>query len=65
MTATKKMTKDQMEAKMEAMMAMLEEMGGLTATELERLVQLYNQPNESLIITDEGGRKNSRMTVEL
>ena len=45
--------------------AMLEEMGGLTATELERLVQLYNQPNESLIITDEGGRKNSRMTVEL
>lgn len=43
----------------------LSELGGLTTPEIERLVQLYNQPNESLIIVDEGGRKNSRMTVEL
>lgn len=43
----------------------LEELGGLTPEELERLVQLYNQPTESLLITEEGGRKNSRMTVEL
>lgn len=44
---------------------LLEDMGGLTPAELERLAQLYNVPNESLIITDEDGRKNSRLTVEL
>ena len=42
----------------------LEDLGGLTKEEIERLVLLYNQPNESLIIL-EGGRKNARMTVEL
>lgn len=44
---------------------LLEDLGGLTTAELERLIQLYNQTNESLIITEEGGRKNSRLTVEL
>lgn len=44
---------------------LLEAMGGLTPAELSRLVELYNQPNEALIITDEGGRKNARVTVEL
>lgn len=44
---------------------LLEAMGGLTPAELARLVELYNQPNEALIITDEGGRKNARVTVEL
>ena len=34
---------------------LLEELGGLTPAELERLVQLYNVPNESLIVTDGGG----------
>lgn len=43
----------------------LEELGGLTPAEIGRLVELYNQPNESLIITEEEGRKNSRLTVEL
>ena len=45
--------------------AMLEELGGLTPAMLERLVQLYNVPNESLIDTEDGGVKNSRLTVEL
>lgn len=45
--------------------ALLEELGGLTTAELERLVQLYNQPVESLIILEEGGRKNSTITVEM
>lgn len=44
---------------------MLEELGGLTTAEIARLVELYNQTNESLIIIDDGGRKNSRLTVEL
>lgn len=45
--------------------SMLEELGGLTTAMLERLVQLYNVPNESLIVTEEGGAKNARLTVEL
>lgn len=44
---------------------LLEAMGGLTNAELSRLVELYNQPNESLIIQGDGGRKNCRVTVEL
>lgn len=44
---------------------LLADLGGLMPAEIERLVQLYNQPNESLIMMDEGGRKNSRLTVEL
>lgn len=44
---------------------LLEELGGLTAPEIERLVLLYNQPNESLILTDDGGRKNCRLRIEL
>lgn len=44
---------------------MLEELGGLRKEEIERLIQLYNQPAESLIILDEGSRKNARLTVEL
>lgn len=44
---------------------LLDEMGGLELKELTRLMQLYNQPNESLIIADEGGRKNAKVTVEL
>lgn len=44
---------------------LLDELGGLTKEELARLVELYNQPTESLIILDEGGRKNPRLTVEL
>ncbi len=44
---------------------LLEDLGGLTPAELERMVQLYNQPNESLILTEEEGRKNCRLTVEL
>lgn len=44
---------------------MLNDLGGLTAAELERLVQLYQQPCESLIRVDEGERKNARMTLEM
>lgn len=45
--------------------AILDELGGLTPAAIERLVQLYNVPNDSLIITEDGGPKNSRLTVEL
>ena len=45
--------------------SMLEELGGLTPEEIERLSRLYNEPTESLILTEEGGRKNAKMTVEL
>lgn len=45
--------------------ALLDELGGLTASEIGRLAELYNLPNESLIITEEGGRKNSRLTLEM
>lgn len=44
---------------------MLDELGGLAPAELARLVELYNQPNESLILTEESGRKNCNLTVEL
>lgn len=44
---------------------LLENLGGLTAAELERLVILYNQPVASLVITDPSERKNSKITVEL
>lgn len=44
---------------------LLEKLGGLTSEEIERLVQLYNQPTESLILSDSGERKNAKMTVEL
>ena len=44
----------------------LNELGGLTSEEISRLIALYLQPLEDLIITDEEGRtKNSRMTVEM
>lgn len=45
--------------------AMLEELGGLSPEVIERLVQLYNVPNESLISVDGQERKNSKLTVEL
>lgn len=45
--------------------AILEELGGLTPQEIERLVELYNQPNETLIQMDVANRKNARLTVEL
>jgi hypothetical protein len=45
--------------------AMFDELGGLTAEMINRLVQLYNLPNESLILLDESERKNSKLTVEL
>lgn len=45
--------------------AILEELGGLTPEELTRLVELYNQPNETLIQMDAASRKNARLTVEL
>lgn len=45
--------------------AMLVELGGLTPDEIERLVMLYNRPNEALIQMEAKGRKNSRLTVEL
>lgn len=49
--------------------AMLEELGGLRPEELERLVRLYNQANDGLVISDddESGekRKNSRLTMAL
>lgn len=45
--------------------ALLAEMGGLAQEEIERLIQLYSLPTESLIITEAGGRKNSKVTVEL
>lgn len=44
---------------------LLEELGGLTSKELGRLAELYNQPNESLIIMEDNERKNCRLTVEL
>ena len=42
-----------------------DELGGLSSAEITRLVELYNQPNESLILAEESGRKNCRLTVEL
>nr|DAR40324.1 MAG TPA: protein of unknown function (DUF5055) [Caudoviricetes sp.] len=42
-----------------------DELGGLAPNEIARLVELYNQPNESLILSDESKRKNCRLTVEL
>lgn len=44
---------------------MLEELGGLSPAEIGRLAELYNQPNEALINQEEGGRKNSRLTLEM
>lgn len=45
---------------------LLDELGGLTKDEISRLVQLYNEPANSLIIMeDEDTRKNGRLTVEL
>lgn len=44
---------------------MLENLGGLTTEEIARLVELYNQPNESLILLEGNERKNSKVTVEL
>lgn len=44
---------------------MLDDLGGLTPVEIGRLAELYNQPNEALINQEEGGRKNSRLTLEL
>lgn len=43
----------------------LDELGGLSGAELSRLVELYNQTNDSLVISDEEERKNCRLTVEL
>ena len=44
---------------------LLESLGGLKVTEIERLIQLYNQPTESLIISEGNDRKNDRLTVEM
>ena len=44
---------------------LLEDMGGLTTEEITRLAELYNQPNESLILMEGAERKNARLTVEL
>lgn len=44
---------------------MLERLGGLKQEELGRLVELYNEPNNALIATDDDERKNSGMTMEL
>lgn len=44
---------------------LLEDLGGLKVAELDRLVQLYQQPTESLLLTGEMERKNARMTVEM
>ena len=44
---------------------MLEELGGLSPAEIGRLAELYNQTNEALINQEEGGRKNSRLTLEM
>ena len=44
---------------------LLEDLGGLTAKEIGRLADLYNQPNESLIVAEETERKNCRLTVEM
>lgn len=43
----------------------LEKIGGLKKEEIERLVRLYNQTADSLIVDDETERKNAKMTVEL
>lgn len=46
--------------------ALLEKMGGLTQTMLERLLQLYNQAALAhLIASDEDAEKNADVTVEL
>lgn len=45
---------------------LFEDLGGLPDGMVERLGELYAAPFESLIQTeDEGGEKNSRMTVEM
>lgn len=45
--------------------AMYDRLGGLTKEEIGRLVELYNEPNNALIATDDNERKNSGMTMEL
>lgn len=44
---------------------MLDAMEGLTPEELGRLVELYNNTNDTLILTDEGSSKNRKATVVL
>lgn len=44
---------------------LLESLNGLTPAEIARLVELYNQPTESLIVMGTEERKNSRIMVEL
>ena len=44
---------------------LLNELGGLRPEEIERLVQLYQRPTESLIQLNEDARKNARVTLEL
>ena len=44
---------------------LLDAIGALKTEELERLVQLYNQPNEALILANGEERKNSQITVEM
>ena len=45
--------------------ALLEQLGGLKPKEIERLVELYNEPNTALIAGDEDERKNAGLTMEL
>lgn len=43
-----------------------EDLGGLSSAVIERLIQLYMEPQNALIRTEEDGEtKNARMTVEL
>lgn len=42
-----------------------EKLGGLKPEHLERLIQLYTQPYDAVIASDEGDEKNSKMAVEL
>lgn len=44
---------------------LLEDLGGLSGKEIERLIMLYNQPTETLILADESERKNLNITLEM
>lgn len=43
----------------------LADLGGLKPAEIERLVLLYNQPTESLIVLEDDERKNAKVTLEM
>ena len=44
---------------------LLEDLGGLTQGQIERLIELYDAPIQALVKDEEESGKNSKMTVEM